>query len=241
LVLGVPIWLGYRILGYGTWLIPTIFMAFFASVGPSIYLYLQKRAEDKILQEQRRYQATLRKAATGMGRVKQLKKLLNLVVYVVTRAVHLENTLIYLRDERRKQYVLCAFKSRKQSESYLDAVSFDSELVIKLSAQHSPINLEELYKRVESRKTVSVEEMTTVTIKGELALPIHIEDKLLAFIVLGRKESGKDFTEEDLTVFSSLTNQIALAIENAQFYEESKTSSGKIIPSRKDGNNWNDG
>ncbi len=235
LVLGIPLWVGYKILGNGLWLIPTVFMAFFCTVGPFIYLYLQKRAEDKILQEQRRYQATLRQAATGMGRVKQLKKLLNLVVYVVTRAVHLEHTLVYLRDDKAKQYILSAFKSRRQSNDYLEFLPFSSVLVGQLTGNHNPINFEEFQQKNKDQKIQRLGEIEQeiIQLKGELVLPIHIEDKLLAFIVFGKKESGKAFTDEDLTVFSSLTNQIALAIENAQFYEEVKRTQEQLFQAEK--------
>ena len=39
---------------------------------------------------------------------------------------------------------------------------------------------------------------------------------------MGKKESGKVYTEEDLSVFSILANQTALAIENAMFYDQMK-------------------
>ena len=65
-----------------------------ATVGGSfIYLYVQKRAEDRLLQEQRRYQATLRQASAGMGKIKDLKKLLNMIVYVLTHAIQIEYVL----------------------------------------------------------------------------------------------------------------------------------------------------
>lgn len=234
-VLGIPLWLGFRILGNGLWIVPVVLMAIFSTVGPFIFLFLQKRAEDKLLQDQRRYQLTLRQAATGMGRIKQLKKLLNLVVYVVTRAVHLEHTLIYLLDDTQKAYILNAFKSRKQSISYLDRVMNDSLLIAKLKQSRAPINFEQFQYRIKNQSDYNLKEIekTILSLKGELILPIHIEDKLLAFIVFGSKDSGKSFTDEDLTVFSSLTNQIALAIENAQFYEEVKRTQEKLFQAEK--------
>lgn len=235
LVLGVPYWVGFKFKGFDFWVLPTTIAAFCCTIGPFIYLYLQKRAEDKILQEQRRYQSTLRQAATGMGRIKQLKKLLNLVVYVVTRAVHLEHTLIYLRDDKLKKYILSAFKSRKVEQIFLDSLPFDSYLVNQLRQQHAPLVLDDLsqkHKHLNSSQIKGIRD-DIVSLSADLVLPIYIEDKLLAFIVFGRKESGKSFTEEDLSVFSSLTNQIALAIENAQFYEEVKRTQEQLFQAEK--------
>ncbi len=230
-VLGVPFYTYTK----GAYLFSIFLMLILATISPFTYLFIQKRAENKILQDQRRYQSTLRQAATGMGRVKQLKKLLNLVVYVVTRAVHLEHTSIYLRDEKDRKYILSAFKSRKQNQDFLESLPFESDLIVHLKGSNNPINIEFLQQRnklVTNIKLTAIEE-DIIKLKGELILPIHIEDKLLAFIIFGKKESGKAFTDEDLSVFSSLTNQIALAIENAQFYEEVKRTQEQLFQAEK--------
>src|SRR5208283_20353 len=75
LVLGAPFYL-YAV---GFKLIALFVMLVLASAGPFILFYLQRRAEDRLLQEQRRYQATLRQASAGMGKIKDLKKLLNMI------------------------------------------------------------------------------------------------------------------------------------------------------------------
>ena len=61
-VLGLPLAVafGYRhslemIFHDNWWMIPLIFSTILATTGPFIYLYFQKRAEDRLLQEQRRY------------------------------------------------------------------------------------------------------------------------------------------------------------------------------------------
>ena len=81
-----------------------------STAGPFIYLFLQKKAEDTLLQEQRQYQSTLRQASLGMGQIKDLKRLLNLIVHVVTRAVRIEHCKIFLYHEDSKQFTLKAAK-----------------------------------------------------------------------------------------------------------------------------------
>jgi len=51
--------------------------------------------------------------------------------------------------------------------------------------------------------------------------------------VLGDKLSRHMYTEEDLNVFQVLANQAALAIENAQFYEETKQLQEQIAQAEK--------
>jgi two-component system NtrC family sensor kinase len=68
---------------------------------------------------------------------------------------------------------------------------------------------------------------------GTLIIPSFLEDKLLGFIVLGDKLSGQMYTQDDLNVFQVLASQAALAIENAQFYEQAKEMQAQIAQAEK--------
>ena len=83
-------------------------MMVLATTGPFIYLYLQKKIEKQLLIEQRQYQTTLKQASLGMGQIKNLKRLLNLIVHIVTRAVGIEHCEIYLYHEDSNQFTLKA-------------------------------------------------------------------------------------------------------------------------------------
>ncbi len=235
LVLGVPFWVGFRLLGIGIWLLPAILMGFFATIGPFIYLYVQKRAEDRLLQEQRRYQTTLRQASAGMGRIKDLKKLLNMIVYVLTRAVRLEHTLIYILDERKKVYVLGASKRRIGHSQFSDIVEQDSVLVSYLSKHHLAIVYEEVKQKVQDYQDVELLEIekTMSSFEAALVIPIFVDQKLTAIVAMGKKESGRIYNEDDLSVFTILANQAALAIENAQFYEDMKLTQEQLFQAEK--------
>jgi two-component system NtrC family sensor kinase len=66
-----------------------------------------------------------------------------------------------------------------------------------------------------------------------VVIPCFLENKLTAFVVLGDKLSGQIYTPEDLNVFQILASQAALAIENAQFYEEAKEMQAQIAQAEK--------
>jgi two-component system NtrC family sensor kinase len=68
---------------------------------------------------------------------------------------------------------------------------------------------------------------------ASVVIPSFLEDRLLGFIVLGDKISGQIYTPEDLNVFQVLASQAALAIENAQFYEETKEMQSQIAQAEK--------
>ena len=54
--------------------------------------------------------------------------------------------------------------------------------------------------------------------KGEVLIPVFVDDKLSFLIVLGGKLSGDMFTDEDINMLSTVADQMAIALKNAQLY-----------------------
>ena len=55
---------------------------------------------------------------------------------------------------------------------------------------------------------------------SEMMLPLTYQDEMRGIISLGRKKSGKMFLQEDLDLIKTVTNQTAIALENAKLFEE---------------------
>ena len=68
---------------------------------------------------------------------------------------------------------------------------------------------------------------------ASVVIPSFLKDKFMGFFVLGDKISGQIYTQDDLNVFQVLASQAALAIENAQFYEEAKDMQEQIAQAEK--------
>lgn len=235
LILGIPFWLGIKLFGQGLWLLPTGVCAILATICPFIYLYIQRRTEEQLLQEQRRYQATLRQASTGMGRIKDLKKLLNMIVYVLTHAIQIEHASIYIYSEDQKQYVLGASKRKFGYSHFNQDIQKDSLLIKYLLENKNLVIFDEIKQKAQDYKDelLTKIEQIIVTLEGALVVPIFIDQGITAIIVMGKKESGKSYTEDDLGVFSILANQTALAIENAKFYEDMKSTHEQLFQAEK--------
>lgn len=235
LVLGIPIFAGLQMLGAGYWLLPTTLIAVFATVGPFVYLYFQRKVEERLLANQHQYRFTLRRASLGMGRIKDLKKLLMLIVHVVTRTVRIEHCSIYLFHEASNQFILKASKGIEKINDKQSALSADSLLIKYLKNFKEPVVHKEIKQKSKDFNDEDLKEVEKAisALKTELIIPCYIEDKMLAVIALGKKRSGKLYTQEDLVVFSILANQSALAIENAQFYEATKKTHEQLFKAEK--------
>jgi signal transduction histidine kinase len=240
-VLGIPIAsaFGFRTIlisffGENWWAVPLITSTILATVGPFIYLYIQKRAEEQLLKEQRRYQSTLSQASAGMGRIKDLKRLLELIVYIITRAVRLDHSSVYIFDQNKSKYLLGAYKRNVAMKAAVE-VGSDSPLVQHLIKTKAPVVYEEIKQRVQDYNDAHLAKIedSLKQLDAALVIPSLIEDRLLALLVLGKKKSGKLYGEDDLSVFSILANQAALAIENAQFYEDVKKTQEQLFQAEK--------
>lgn len=243
LVLGFPFAAGMwfkdwfiRIFAANWWVVPLGIMAGLATGGPFIYIYLNRKAEERLLKEQRRYQNTLMQASLGMIRIRDLRKLLKLIVHIVSRTVRLNFASIYLLDKENSHYKLEAMRSLKaQWSGVLPQIEITTPLAKYLSGRKKSLVFEELKRQLQDNFSLESAELKNqmVLLNASVVVPSFIGDKLLGFMVLGDKLSGKIYSEDDLRVFTVLANQAALAIENARFFEDAKEMQEQISQAEK--------
>ncbi len=253
LVLGIPfalailfrLWLS-SFLGVNWWMAPLGLMAIFATAGPFIYIYLNKRAEEELLKEQRRYQDTLKRASLGMTRVRDISKLLKLIVHTVARAVRLNHAAIYILNKEADGYILGSSRGNL-SPAQTQTISLNTPLIQHLLGSKGPLLQEELAYNPASQEREPRPEAPSgrgeyqnnllkaqlYTLSASVVIPSFIEDDLLGFMVLGEKRSGSIYTEDDLRVFTVLASQAGLAIENARFFESAKETQEQISQAEK--------
>jgi signal transduction histidine kinase len=62
---------------------------------------------------------------------------------------------------------------------------------------------------------------------GEGVVPVFIDKKLSLLLILGQKQSGDMFTNEDMDLLKTISNQTAVALKNVRLYQE-KVNSEKL-------------
>jgi len=248
-------------LGEQWWLAPMGLLTVLATAGPFIYIYINKKAEDRLLREQRQYQSTLRQASSGMIRIRELRKLLDLTVRIVTKTVKIEFASIFLLDAQGKHYILSSERTAVANVQKQAAIFYDEEDIEKidkemlkthvgpaklslnaplvrnlLSSKKDALVYEELQLQSQdnpNNKEIIELEKNIKDLQAAVIVPSYVGSKLLGFIVLGKKISQKLYSQDDLNVFSVLANQAALAIENAQFYEDIKNTNEQLFQAEK--------
>lgn len=240
LVLGLPFavsawfkrWL-IEMFGASWWILPQGLTALLATAGPFLYIYLDRQAENRLLKEQKRYQATLKQASVGMTRIRNLKRLLDLITHIVTKTVKISYIGIYLYNKESDEYILQVNRDKGRMPPI--KITISNPLITWLKANQEPLVYEEIKRLKEDSHELSYQELeeNMRLLFGTVVIPSLLEDRLLALIVLGEKTSGQIYTPEDLNVFQVLAAQAALAIENAHFFEEAKQMQEQIAQAEK--------
>ena len=227
IVIGIPAFLIFQMrglleqqLGINWWLLPAGLFSLLSFIGPFIYMTVQRRAEAVLLREQKAYQQTLLQASKGMTLIKDLNRLLRLIVHILTKTIRITHASIFLWDSGGKQFICKAARGdhRKQGS---DVISEASALIQHLRETKEPLILEEIRAQGATSLKLSGEAIREMEkLDAAVVVPSFVQDRLLGFVALGDKKSKRLYTESDLDTLATLANQAALAIENCIFLSE---------------------
>ena len=222
-VLGLPFYLGYQT---NSWVLSTSFAATFATIGPLIYRTIQKKAEDLLLAQQRHYQHILLQAAGGMIREHNLNRLLKLIVRIVKKTVKISFAIIFSYDKENKIYKPMSARGYKITSLDLNFPE-DAPIITYMKNNPNPFIPEELPSDL--RKCLEEKLKTSF----ELFIPSVVEKRVQGFLILGEKLDRSPYSQDDISVFSILSRQAALAIENCLFFEEFKKVQQQLFQAEK--------
>jgi len=234
LVLGIPFWFGVKT---GSWVYSTVIMAALATTGPFIYLFLQRRAESRLLAKKRARQDKLRDLSSYMMRFTRLKLLTNLIVHNTLKILELKHAALYLLEvdpNKTRQFNLICSYGVPQKQALPLNISLDSALAIELTNGKTAIEFE----RIKHKATTANNHNNFLYLQQELSLlkahiviPTFLRFQLMGFLILGESRAQEAFTQEDISVLQVLSNQAALAIENALFWQRDEE---KLVESSKE-------
>ena len=227
IVIGIPAFLIFQMrglleqqLGVNWWLLPAGSFSLLSFIGPFIYMTVQRRAEAVLSREQKAYQQTLLQASRGMTLIKDLTRLLTLIVHILTKTIRITHARIFLWDSGSKQFICKAARGDHHKQGS-DAISEIAALIQHIQKTKEPLVLEEIRAQGSAVLKLSDEVIREMEkLDAAVIVPSFVQDRLLGFVVLGDKKSKRLYTESDLDTLATLANQAALAIENCIFLSE---------------------
>lgn len=72
----------------------------------------------------------------------------------------------------------------------------------------------------EPRFSKGVDERTGFKTRNLICVPVKVKGKVVGVLEAANKQGGENFDKEDLSLFTSLANQVATALDNARLYQE---------------------
>ena len=169
------------------------------------------------------YRETLLRSSKEMVSIIDIKALSENLVRTVGKSLGIEKVSLLLNNDTKSSYHLEASLGLELAQS--DSVHLPTEgpLVHLLQRRREPIVKEELeWVPVGPQTPQTIEAMEKMG--AEISLPIISKDRLIGILNLGHKDDKTIYSKEDLELLSTLTNQAAIAIENARLYENLKQS-----------------
>jgi PAS domain S-box-containing protein len=158
------------------------------------------------------YARTLREASRELTSTIDLQTLLDHVGRVLTSTLRPEWMSIYLFDQEDLEF--------RMSWSYELAQPFSGIPPMQPLAQ-SLLSERQLIFRDEAGATRSTTPRTSALaelerLKAEVVAPLIEENEVIGFVILGAKRSGDPYFSNDADLLTTLANQAAVAVRNAQ-------------------------
>lgn len=201
----------------------TVISFLFAAATPFIFRFAVALSNKFLYTNIYNAQETFRKTTEKLTTIVKLQDLVDLIIITISSTLGIKNAAVLLR-------------SRKRDNTYqvLGNIGFDKKNGISLVRDNfltrwmdehaKALVQEELFLYARDARTVAERtEYETLQkrmegIKAALCLPLIVRGHLYGLIVLGEKKGGEAFTKEDMETLETLSNQAAVALENAVLY-----------------------
>jgi signal transduction histidine kinase len=221
-------WLKEMFGTFGSW-VPMLTLLGFATAGPFIFLYMQRRVEERLLQEDQKLQELLEGISYGMNTIHNLEKLLNLIVDVVVKTLRLDSARIFLLDREAENYISEVPEDKR--EIVLDK---GNPLILELKKKQYPLVHDEIKMLSDGGDKDLLEvESQMRSLSASIVVPIVLNNSLLGFLTLGERKSKAMYTRGLLNTLSILGNQAGLAIDRCNYIAaETKRLEGEGLKER---------
>ncbi|MBU1880014.1 MAG: GAF domain-containing protein, partial [Chloroflexi bacterium] len=175
---------------------------------------------DKTFYRQRYdHRQTLQEFSRALTLLVDLPVLLALIVHRVAQTLQLEEATMVLLDAATDQYMVR--QSLQMTPEHMSDIAFPAQgrLAQRLLHERRPLYFESDPEQMLADLTLAERDHLD-QLRAVLVIPLVLKDQLIGWLGLGRKLSERPYNTEDLELLSTLADQAAVAVENAQLFAE---------------------
>jgi HD-GYP domain-containing protein (c-di-GMP phosphodiesterase class II) len=182
------------------------------------------------------YKKELENAARNVIFVHDPDLLIKMIVRMMVDKVKINHASFFLLNQQKQGYLLTESRGTLQKKLPLDLICIDKDdVLVRFFREHrsnfifgrEALLLSEAKAALKSNKlkTSARAQLAQVLYQMELleavvCVPSYFRDELLGLLLLGQKNSGNRFIDEELDFFVALNSNVAMAIRNAQLFKE---------------------
>ncbi|MBL7142487.1 MAG: GAF domain-containing protein [Candidatus Pacebacteria bacterium] len=191
-----------------------------------IFRFFEKLASKYFYYAFYSYQKVLTDLGRKLTKFLDLDKLSSLIANTLIETMKLNRTVILLREPDSGNYIIQRNIGFRE-ENGISLVR-DNFLTIWLEKTQKPLVSEEISLVIRDLEKgeikIGLENLkeNMKRIEAGLCLPLLLENKIIGMIVLGNKLSGEPYSQQDIELLTTLSNQASIALQNAQSYSKIK-------------------
>ena len=184
---------------------------------------MDRTMQQIIVKDKYYYHRVLENFSKRLVTMVDLNRLLHMLAETVERSMGVSRISIFLYNPEKE--IFRSALARGSSENNLGDTSFKSgdPCIHWLQEKKEAVVRAEIERNPRRREEKEFLDMMT-GLQAEVCLPLIYMDRLIGFINLGHKSQEEMYYREDLDLLNTLANQLAIAIENANLYENLKKS-----------------
>ena len=178
---------------------------------------MQDWVQALVLQDKYDYQKILQDSIKAITSILDLEELLGYFIGSVKKSLQVENSYLLLKEKNGHYSLKRGFNV--QQEQVAGSPVIETLLDWLWQVRHGVVReeLEHLTADGAGRMSEAMQ-----TMGAELIIPLLYKEDLKGFMVLGRKGSLDPYFQSDIDLLETLAGHAAIAIENAQLYDEAR-------------------
>jgi signal transduction histidine kinase len=137
----------------------------------------------------------------------------------ITALLGIENAVLVYRAKNATEILRSATEATAQAAQEINEPAGFAEIWNR--GDYRGISRDEAMTNPRFREKKDLLLETFARLKAELLLPLVYEREVRGFVLFGAKQSRGEYSAEDFRLLGTLTDQLALSLENGRLYEES--------------------
>jgi signal transduction histidine kinase len=198
--------------------IPVLFFLLIAFVFGPLKSVVQEFVDRMFYKKKYDYQRTLKHVSQMIVSVLDYDAIAKLLADTVVDTMLVKYCIVFMPNTSGERFINVSAYVKHDDFDPPDIWPQESPLIQWMKTRRRPVIKKKFAKQVpeaDAKDLLSDFE----ALKAEIALPMVFKKRLNGFIVLGEKQSGDLYTQEDMDLLETLSSQSALAVENARSYK----------------------